>query len=154
MLNEYIKAVIKLSVFASVLLLIGHKRTKKTAVFATGMILLVAIMLPLINIFNNIDGINDFNFDLDNIVSGDVSDAVIEQSFEKGIGKYIADEYGVDEECVLVLADGFDISVMRAERIYITLSGMAVFLDYKRIEADVRAEFTNGGKCEVRLDVG
>ena len=42
---------------------------------------------------------------------------------------------------------------LRAERIYVTLSGRAVFLDYKKIEDEVRSEFTNGGECEVSLKI-
>jgi hypothetical protein len=43
---------------------------------------------------------------------------------------------------------------MRAERIYITLSGKAALADYKRIEKEVGKEFTKSGECEVSVKLG
>ena len=62
------------------------------------------------------------------------SDDAIELAFEDGVAAYISDRYGVERECIKVMADGFSLEKLQAERIYVTLSGKAALLDYKRIE--------------------
>ena len=65
------------------------------------------------------------------------TDSSIELAFENGIAEYIAEEYAVDTSAVLVNVDGFDMASLRAERIYVTLSGEAILLDYKKIEKEL-----------------
>ena len=110
-------------------------------------------MLPLVDLLGS--------FDIDKTLNGifdgfnyEASDSAIELAFEDAIREKIADDYGVSKECVLVRADGFDIGSLSAERIFVTLSGEAVFLDYKRIEEEVCSNFTRGGECEVSVNIG
>lgn len=112
-----------------------------------------AILLPLVDIITDYD----VNYVLDSIAGGvdyELSDSAIELAFEDGLAEYVAKEYGVDRESVMISADGFDISTLTAKRIYVTLSGKGLLLDYKRIEADLSAQFTQGGECEVSFELG
>ena len=116
--------------------------------------MICAILLPLVNIIRDYDTKNviddilsDFKYDI-------VTDNSIEIAFEDGISEYVAQTYGVDTECVKVMVDGFDMEHMKAQRIYVTLSGEAMRLDYKRIERELCSEFTSGGECEVSIKIG
>ena len=136
--------------FAAILLGIAHPKLKGATSYSIGVLMICVILLPLVDIIRDFDTKSMFdsiNMDLEY----DITDDMIEASFEEGISEYIAQKYGVDKSCVSVMADGFDMERLRAERIYVTLSGKAVFLDYKKIEDEVRSEFTNGGECEVSL---
>ena len=68
--------------------------------------------------------------------------------------RYISEKYATDKDLVSVRADGFDIGSVRAQRIYVILSGRAAMLDYKKIEEDVCRQFTSGGECEVSIKIG
>ena len=138
--------------FAAILLGIAHPKLKGATSYSIGVLMICVILLPLVDIIRDFDTKSMFdsiNMDLEY----DITDDMIEASFEEGISEYIAQKYGVDKSCVSVMADGFDMERLRAERIYVTLSGRAVFLDYKKIEDEVRSEFTNGGECEVSLKI-
>ena len=150
MLREYFSEIIILMTFAAILLGIAHPKLKGATSYSIGVLMICVILLPLVDIIRDFDTKSMFdsiNMDLEY----DITDDMIEASFEEGISEYIAQKYGVDKSCVSVMADGFDMERLRAERIYVTLSGKAVFLDYKKIEDEVRSEFTNGGECEVSL---
>ena len=152
MLREYFSEIIILMTFAAILLGIAHPKLKGATSYSIGVLIICVILLPLVDIIRDFDTKSMFdsiNMDLEY----DITDDMIEASFEEGISEYIAQKYGVDKSCVSVMADGFDMERLRAERIYVTLSGKAVFLDYKKIEDEVRSEFTNGGECEVSLKI-
>lgn len=154
MLKEYFESVIMLVLFAALVLGVVHTRLKDVTYFSTGVLVICAIMLPLVSIIRDID----HKYSLDDIFHTmeyeDLTDGAIESAFEMGISGYVANKYGVDSDDVLVMADGFDLERMRAQRIYITLSSKAVFLDYKKIEEEIEKEFTDGGECEVSLKIG
>ncbi len=154
MLSTYIASVIKLAVLASVLVTISHKRTRNTARFAVGIILISAIMLPFVDIMQGLNADLQSEFDFSYIDEPGIGDEIIESKFEKGIAEYIAQRYGIDAEEITVGADGFDMSVMRAERIYISIGKNGIFIDYRQLEDIIEEEFTNGGRCEVELNVG
>ncbi len=153
MLKEYATALIKSSLIIAAALEIAHSRMKKSSRLAAGLILICIIMLPIIDIIAD-NGL-DFSFDYDFIQDDydNMSDEAIEASFEKGIEKYIAEKCGIAPSDVKVNADKFSLEDMRAERIYVTLSGKGIFSDYKALEELIEKEFTQGGDCEVRLDV-
>lgn len=154
MLKGYFEGVLSVTVFLALALGMSHIRARGITSFAAGVLLICAILLPLVDIFN------DFNVDsyLDDLLKNteydNVTDDMIEEAFEKGVSEYIADEYGVDGELVLVMADGFDMESLTAQRIYVTLCKQAATLDYKKIEEDVSRLFTSGGECEVSLKIG
>lgn len=153
MLREYFLGLVSLSVFLSLLVGIAHPRMASSVRVGAGILVICAFLLPIVDI------IGDFDIDkeLDGIFDGidyDSTDSAIELAFESGVSQYVAERYGVDPECVTVRADGFDISSLGAKRIYVTLSGEAVLLDYKRMEADLTELFCPSGECEVMIDLG
>lgn len=152
MLREYFSEIIILMTFAAILLGIAHPKLKGATSYSIGVLIICVILLPLVDIIRDFDTKSMFD-SINMDIEYDITDDMIEASFEEGISEYIAQKHGVDKSCVTVMADGFDMERLRAERIYVTLSGRAVFLDYKKIEDEVRSEFTNGGECEVSLKI-
>ena len=153
MLREYFLGLISLSVFISLLIGIAHPRMISSVRIGAGVLVICAFLLPIVDIIRGLE----IDRELDGILDGldyDSTDSAIELAFESGVSQYVAEEYGVKPECVMVRVDGFDISSLSARRIYVTLSGEAVFLDYKRIEADLSESFCPSGECEVMIDLG
>ena len=154
MLKEYFVGLIYVCTIFAVVLSLAHKKTRSVVTFGAGILLICAILLPLVDI------IKDFSVDeylgeiCDGIKYDDMNDSDIELAFEKGIALYVAEEYGVGREYVTVGVDGFDIESLRADCIYVTFSGVAIGVDYKKVEADLSKKFTDGGECEVSLRLG
>lgn len=153
MFKEYFGELLTLCVFISVALSMAHPRLKRTISFGAGILIICSVMLPLVDIFCEFDADEVFEKILIDIKYEGATDSSIELAFEEGIAKYVAEAYEVDEGSVSVSADGFDISTLRAERIYVTLSEKAIYLDYKRIEREISERFTSGGECEVSINV-
>ena len=153
MLDEYLEGMLFLSAIISLSLSIVHPRLRNVTSFAAGILTTCALLLPLVDIIRDID-INSVMQEYEIDIEYDKSDEVIEQSFEDGIATYISEKYATDKDLVSVRADGFDMGSVRAQRIYVTLSGRAAMLDYKKIEEDVCRQFTNGGECEVSIKIG
>ena len=154
MLKEYFAGVLALCALVSVALGVAHPRLKKVVSFAAGILIISAIMLPLIDIIHSLGSDNVLGEILEGVDFEDKGDNAIEMAFEKGLAEHVALKYGVDVECVDVMVDGFDIECLRAERIYVTLTGKAALIDYKRLEAELSENFTLGGECEVSLNIG
>ena len=153
MLREHFLASVSISAFVALALGVSHPRLRSVTVFSSGIIVICAVLLPLVGILQELK--DEYTIDdLMNGISFDASDSAIELAFEDGISDYVATRYGVPSECVFVRADGFDISTLTAERIYVTLSGKGCFIDVKRLETEVANEFTRGGECEVMISLG
>ncbi len=154
MLSGYFSTVITVCVFITVALGLSHPRFKGAVGFGAGILVICVVLLPLVDIFRDFD----INEPLDGIIADmkqeGAADDAIELAFERGIAEYIAAEHDVDVGCVVVNADGFDMESLTAERIYVTLSGEAIYLDYKKIQNEISGRFTQGGECEVSLSVG
>ena len=153
MLKEYALLVLKLSAFVGIAINLAHPKQIKMMRFALGIILISAIMLPLVDIIgeNPVDFITFTKLD---DLEVEANDEAVESAFEEGIGKYICTKYSLLPSEVKVNADGFDFSVMRADRIYVTLFGKGVYIDYRRLEDEIAEEFTRGGTCEIELNIG
>lgn len=154
MLREYSEGLLIFVSFVALALGLAHPKLKSATSFCAGVLLICAIMLPLVDIFKDFDNeyfieqlIKDTQYEA-------YTDDVIESAFEDGVRKYISDKHRIDEKCVAVMADGFDMEKMTAKRIYVTLSGMAALSDYKSIEEEIRREFTDEGECEVSVKIG
>ena len=154
MLNGYFSTALAACVFISVALGLAHPRMRSATALGAGVLIICVVLLPLVDIFSDFD----INSTLDGLVNDmkyeDMSDGAIELAFEQGIAEAVAERYGTDRAHVSVAVDGFDMSALTAERIYVTLSGKAALLDYKSIEAWLVDEFTSGGECEVRIRLG
>lgn len=139
--------------FIALALGVAHPRLKSTISLGAGALLICVILLPLVDIIKGYEekfNIDDYMNDIENSGSYDA----VEIAFEEGIRQYIAENYGVSLASVTVTSDGFDLERIRAERIYVTLSGDAVKLDPKRLETKIAGEFTDGGECEVSIRLG
>lgn len=154
MLKEYFIALVSISVFLSVALSVSHSKLKGVTVFSIGVLLISAVLLPLVDIVQSLSAEYDIDSILGELEYDGVSDDSIEEAFECGIAEYIAVSYGVESGSVTVQVDGFDMGMLKAQRIYVTLRDDALRLDYKRIEEEIRREFTSGGECEVMLKIG
>lgn len=153
MLDGYFIGTLTVILFAAVLLWVAHTSLKGVTALGMGAVIICAVLLPLVDIIRDID-VEDA---LENIFDGidyDATDSAIELAFEDAVAQYIADEYGVSADCVNVRADGFDIATLTAQRVYITLTGEGVTVDYKRMEEEVISRFTAGGECEVSISFG
>jgi hypothetical protein len=153
LLREYFIGIIGLCVFFSLVVGASHPRAALSVRFGAGILAICAFLLPLVDIIANLD----IDKTLDGIfddVDYNATDSAIELAFEDGIAQYLAHEHGVERECISVRVDGFDISSLCAERIYVTLSGRAALLDYKSIEAELVERFTHSGECEVSIGLG
>lgn len=153
MLKEYFSELLYVCTFFTVALTLSHKRTKGAVKLAVGVLMMCVILLPLVDIIRGFS-LDDYLSKLYDEMEYEGNDESVELAFEMGIAAYIAEEYGVSSECVIVGVDGFDMEYLTAERIYVTLSKEAIYLDYKRIESDVGEKFTKGGECEVSLRIG
>ena len=152
MLREYVILSVKLILFVGIAVNIAHPRQEKTMRIALGMMMISAIMLPLVDIFDE----NNFKIDIESSSVDsvyEINDSAIKRAFEEGIERYICSEYSLQQGEVAVMSDGFDISSMTAERIYVTLSGSAIYINYRSLEAEISEEFAGGGVCEVELDI-
>ena len=153
MVKEYTVLVLKLSAFIGIAINLAHPKQSKIMRLALGIVLISAIMLPLIDIIT-VNNSNVIIFPTPDEVDVEMNDEMIEIAFEEGIGKYISSKYFLSEDEVKVNADGFDFSVMKATRIYVTLCGKGVCIDYRKLEDEIAKEFTRGGICEVELNIG
>ena len=153
LLREYFKETLTLCVFISVALGIVHPRLKRMVSFSAGILIICSIMLPLVDILRSFDIDRTFDNVLADMNHDGATDSSIELAFESGIAEYIAEKYVVETSAILVNVDGFDMAALRAERIYVTLSGEAILLDYKKIEKEICEMFTKMGECEVSINV-
>ena len=154
MLNSYFGGLLILSVFISVMLSAVHPKFKRVTNISTGIVLICAIMLPLVDIISSFDVNEAFDGIVDEFCIDGMTDNAIEKAFEDGIAEYIAKEWKVDRSSVTVRVDGFDMEKMLAERIYVTLSGKAITLDYKELGEVLEERLTSGGECEVSINIG
>lgn len=151
MLSEYIVSVIKIVAFGAVLLSISHTKMKKSTSLVMGIVIVSAIMLPLVDIMGD-KGMDFPTFD--DYENPEIRDESIEVAFERGLREYISSTLDVEPSSVDVFVDEFEFSTMRAGRIYVTLSGKAIYADYRELESRIEKEFTNNGECEVKIIVG
>lgn len=149
MVSEYAISVVRFLVLAGMLISLSHIKTKQSVSFAIGVLIVSAIMLPLVDILRSNEPIFP---EVDVSGNVEINDASIEVAYVDGIEKYVADRLGVPLTDVEVRIDGFDISTMLAERIYVTLSGDAIYCDYRALREEIGREFTKEGRCEVRID--
>ena len=108
-----------------------------------------AVVLPLVN------SLTSLSFSLPSIPSfsddGEYRE-VIEEAFSEGVSLAVCERFSLPEGTVKVELHGFDAQKMRAEKIKITLSGVAIISDRRAIQEYIEGE--NLGECEVRISVG
>lgn len=146
MMGEYLLSITTLAIFFDLLELLSAERYKALTRAAVSLILIMAIITPLPSLIGNIRG--ELDFSVGDAMEGEDIRLV---SFEVGISRYIASEFDLSAEEVLVEAINFDPEEMRAEKILITLTGRAALANYKNIEKTVsRLEL---GVAEVKIEI-
>lgn len=115
--------------------------------------LAVILLFSLVSAFSSIDF--DFSFDISGEQflpeGGGEYERVGREALEAGIRRLIADRYSLPEENISVRAEGYDFSAMRAERIFVLLSGRAVYADARAIKNYISEQGL--GECEVDIEI-
>ena len=129
-MSEYLSLVISVALAASVggALIYNSERTLASRT-AISVVLLFAVLSPIPSLLDALPTLS-----LPEIPSGDtVADGeyarVAEDAFADGIGELLAEKYSLPEECFAVKLTGFDVNLMRAEKITVTLRDGAVRCD-------------------------
>ena len=143
---------VKVCVIVAVATVVIHPKQMAVSRFALGLVLVCTIMLPIVDI------IKENKTNLDNlpelvVPESNVSEDVISAAMERGLKEYISEIVGVAPVGISVSVVGIDTSSMKAEEIYVTLPRECVYTDYRALETRLANEFTNGGVCEVELDI-
>lgn len=122
----------------------------KASRFALGIILLAAVISPLgaaIKGFANMD----FVYTGEDYSSSAV-EKTLEEAFCDGISRAVCEKFSINTENVSVISEGFDDETMKAELIFLYLSGSAVTADYGSIEDYVNS--LGLGKCILEVYFG
>ena len=155
-MGEYLFAILTVSVSCAVVSYLSYPSALTDAAKrGLSIILILAIVSPLPAL---IEGIADFSLsDFESVNSGFEAgqqgyEKAMEDAFSLGIGRLVAEKFSLNEDDISVRVKNFNAESMEAERIYITLSGLAALSDAKRIEDYV---FREGlGDCEVNVLIG
>lgn len=114
--------------------------------FVLGAILLSALTAPTVDFFKDFS-LSDFSIG-GSVVGESYTDEVLEEAYAEGIARAVADEFSFSVSSVSVRCDGFSVSSVSAEFIYVTLTENAAFGDARRVRSYVTDNF---GECEVNL---
>ena len=145
-MKEYLLLIIVLAAVLDLLLHFSNEKFKDISQVALGLILILAILLPLPGIYKKISG--ELQFSSPEISEGD---DICLSAFEEGLAQYLSDRWGLKREDVEVEAVGFLREEMRAEKILISLHGKAALSDYKRIEKELSE--LGLGEVEVKIEI-
>ena len=77
---------------------------------------------------------------------------VIEDAYEEGIARGIADKFSLDPADVRVIVRGFDISSLTAKSSVVILRGKAIVADPISVKKYV--EDISNGECNVEIEIG
>lgn len=116
-----------------------------------------AVLLSLAVVSSLSEAIADLHLILDGTAGGGgqtdgLYTEVGESAFAEGIAASVAERFSLDPSEISVRLSGFDFSLMRAEKIVITLSGTAAFADARGIASYISEK--NLGVCEVKIEFG
>lgn len=150
MQNGYLYITVSLMAVALSSFVMYDEERMKASRFALGIISLSALVMPLISAVKGIESIK-FSY-TDNIYSSTALQETLETAFADGISNAIEDEFLIRDKDVDVRVVGFDEKEMRAEQIFVTLSGRAVAKDIRAVEKFVTE--LDLGKCVLEVHFG
>ncbi|MBO5907928.1 MAG: hypothetical protein J6Q85_07260 [Clostridia bacterium] len=150
-MTEYMRAVFAICcVVSAASLLCRGRRDFVLRIAFSILVVYVALMPILSHLCSSEWSVRlDYEFDI-----GDYSEdylAVAESAFTEGVKRLVTEKYGLKDEDVFVLCEGFDFEGMRADSIRIILSGAAAFADYKSIEKYIDTQQL--GRCSVEIEI-
>lgn len=156
-MKEYLISVIVVSFVAAFASFIAYPSALEKSARCAVMTVVIAVSLsPIVLAVKNIKGFDANDFVSEDLFFGEDFEGeylkVAEKAFSNGIKRLLYERFEISESDSAVAVIGFDFENMNAEKIKITLSGRAVFADYRRIEEYIEK---NGlGECEVNVSFG
>ena len=151
-MSEYAFSVFAICLVGGVLSLLCHGSGMGERI-VLGIVTLYIIISPLAG------GLSSIDIDrwMDSLKGESVQVApgylgVVEESFADGIALAVAEKFSLDRDNIRVSLRNFDIENMSAERIRVTLSGVAALADYKAVERYVNS--LDLGECDVEIEIG
>lgn len=151
-MNGYAFAVFSICLVGGALSLLFHGSGRGERM-VLGIVTLYIIISPLA------DGLSDFDLDrwLEELRGESVSvapeyEGVLEESFADGVALAVAEKFSLERENIRVDLRNFDVESMSAERIRVTLSGVAALADYKAVEKYLNS--LDLGECDVEIEIG
>ena len=152
-MSTYIGGVAIAALAVSLALHLAHEEMRGVTRIALGLLVILTVAAPVADLARELSE-GDLSFgELPSVEEGDPAYAdVARRAFEEGVGRAVADELGISADDVEVGCDGFDFSGIRAERIYVTLSGRGAFGDSRAVKDFVESSF--GGRCVVEIEIG
>ena len=151
-MTEYCASVFGIVAAVSMLGYLVYPRGGEWVRSALSVLVLFVALTPLFSLIGSLgtEGIFDPS-DFDASEYGEDYLEVTRDAFCEGLRVHIAEKYGIFEEEVTVLAEGFSFNEMRAEKIRVILVGRAALKDGKGI-----AKYVEGlgyGRCEVEIGI-
>lgn len=113
------------------------------------LILVLTLISPCVNLISEIfsDSFSSLEWEADVDTDGTVFSQVAEEAYCEGLRKYVSETFEVEYSETEISVEGFDVNLMKAERIVVVLSGKSVLCDHRLIAERVGSEFNT--KCEV-----
>ena len=149
-MREYLITVLALSAAAAICAQITYKSGEGSYRLAAGILVAYAILSPIPDMINSFS-IEDF-MPSESVQIGD-SEAyeTAKEAFCLGIERAVCEEFSISEENISVFVSGFDLALMRCEKITVFLSGKGMFTDFERIK-----RFVGGlgyGECTLEAEL-
>ena len=145
-MKEYLLLTIAIATALDLLIYFSDERFKDISKGALGLILCLSILAPLPGIYKKISG--ELVLSVPETLEGE---DVCLSAFEEGVSRYISEKWELKAEDVQVEAISFSREEMKAEKILVTLSRRAVFVDYKRMEKELSG--LGIGEVEVKIEI-
>lgn len=150
-MREYLFSFLALTLIATVVSFVAHKKSEQALRFVCGAVILAALVIPLFEILPRVDigGI------IEDIKNGSPDSPIYteraEEAVEAGIAAAISERFSFGEGEVTVELSGFDFESMSADEIGVILSGGAIFADFRELEKFVTE--LGLGECEVSVEI-
>ncbi len=148
-MKSYLFDLFILSLVFGLLLQLSPEGYKKIISSALCLILATSLLSPLSSLIGDLDKIEPPEFSEEEGEGAYIE--VARSAFEEGVRSFLSSEFSVSRDCIEVEAVGFDFSTMTAERLIVTLTGRAAFLDTKKVKA--RLEQHSVGVVEVKIEI-
>ena len=153
-MKAYLISVVLISVIVSLAShFLGGTEVARYGRLGLSVVLLWAVISPLSELCRTLPEIPDFS--LPSVEEGEDAPlyaARAEAAFCDGIAAAIAEKFSLQKVQISVIAEGFDVSRMRAARVRVLLKKEAILADSFAIATFVEGE--GFGECEVEIEIG